>query len=76
MDANEFLLTQEFVATMLGASRSTVSLVAGMLQKSGFIAYHRGRLSILDRHALEAASCECYKAGTEFFRGLGARARA
>jgi DNA-binding IclR family transcriptional regulator len=43
---------------MLGASRSTVGEIAGELQKAGFITYHRGRVTILDRAALEAASCD------------------
>ncbi len=67
MNADEFLLTQEFIAMMLGASRSMVSVIAGELQKAGFITYHRGRVAILDRVALEAASCECYRAGVELF---------
>lgn len=70
MDADEFLLTQEFIAMMLGASRSTVSEVAGELQKAGFITYHRGRVAILDRGALEAASCECYRAGTDLLKAV------
>jgi CRP-like cAMP-binding protein len=74
MDADEFLLTQEFIAMMLGASRSTVSEIAAELQKSGFITYSRGRVSICNREALEAASCECYKMGAELFRDLHAHA--
>jgi CRP-like cAMP-binding protein len=70
MDADEFLLTQEFIAMMLGASRSTVSEVAGELQKAGFITYHRGRVTILDREALEAASCECYQTGSNLLRAV------
>ena len=70
MDADEFLLTQEFIAMMLGASRSTVSEVAGELQKAGFITYHRGRVAILDREALEAASCECYRTGSNMLRAV------
>jgi CRP-like cAMP-binding protein len=70
MDADEFLLTQEFIAMMLGASRSTVSEVAGELQKSGFITYHRGRVAILDREALEAASCECYRTGSNLLKAV------
>lgn len=70
MDADEFLLTQEFIAMMLGASRSTVSEVAGELQKAGFITYHRGRVAILDREALEAASCECYQTGSNLLRAV------
>jgi CRP-like cAMP-binding protein len=74
MDADEFLLTQEFIAMMLGASRSTVSEIAAELQKSGFITYSRGHVSIRDREALEAASCECYKMGAELFKDLHAHA--
>jgi CRP-like cAMP-binding protein len=59
--ADEFQLTQEFLAQMLGVRRPTVTAVAGILQKAGHISYHRGRLTILDRKGLEAASCECYE---------------
>jgi CRP-like cAMP-binding protein len=65
---DEFPLTQEFVAMMLGASRPTVTIVAGTLQKAGLITYHRGRLSIVDRERLESASCECYSAATQMLR--------
>ena len=70
MDADQFRMTQEFVAMMLGASRSTVSMIAAVLQKAGLIAYRRGRMLILDRDALEAASCACYRAGANFIRGI------
>jgi CRP-like cAMP-binding protein len=59
--ADEFPLTQEFLAQMLGVRRPTVSAVAAILQKAGLIAYHRGTLTVLDRKGLEAASCECYR---------------
>jgi CRP-like cAMP-binding protein len=55
-----FPLTQEFIGQMLGVRRPTVSLAAGMLQHAGLIHYVRGRITILDRPGLEAASCECY----------------
>src|ERR1700738_83616 len=58
---DEFQLTQEFLAQMLGVRRPTVSAVAGILQKAGLITYHRGRMTVLDRKGLEAASCECYE---------------
>ncbi len=58
---DEFPLTQEFLAQMLGVRRPTVTAVAGILQKAGLITYHRGKISILDRKGLEAASCECYE---------------
>ncbi len=59
MDGDEFPLTQDFVAMMLGATRPAVTVVAGTLQKAGLITYHRGHLTILDPEGLEAASCEC-----------------
>jgi CRP-like cAMP-binding protein len=58
---DEFQLTQEFLAQMLGVRRPTVSAVAGILQKEGLLTYHRGMMTILDRKGLEAASCECYQ---------------
>ena len=62
MEADEFPLTQEFAAMMLGATRPTVSLVSATLQKAGLITYHRGRVKVLNRRGLEKASCECYRA--------------
>ena len=44
MEATEFPLTQEFVAMMLGATRQTVTVVAGELQKAGLITYQRGKI--------------------------------
>ena len=55
MGTDEFPLTQEFAAMMLGASRPTVTVVAGTLQKAGLITYHRGQITILDR--AEARVC-------------------
>jgi CRP-like cAMP-binding protein len=61
VESDEFPLTQEFLAQMLGVRRASVSQVAAILQKAGLIRYHRGRLRILDRQGLEAGSCECYQ---------------
>jgi CRP-like cAMP-binding protein len=58
--SDEFILSQEFLAMMLGASRPTVTLVALSLQQAGLIRYTHARLTILDRKGLEATSCECY----------------
>src|SRR4030081_3743464 len=66
----EFPPTQEFVAMMLGASRPTVTVVAGILQKAGLITYHRGRVTIVDREKLESASCECYRTATDLLRNV------
>lgn len=58
--ADKLLLTQEVLAQMLGVRRASVTVAAGMLQKAGFIRYSRGVITVLDREALESATCECY----------------
>jgi CRP-like cAMP-binding protein len=70
MESDDFPLTQEFAAMMLGATRPTVSLVAATLQKAGLLTYHRGRVKVLDRRRLEATSCECYRAATNLLRDV------
>jgi len=72
MGTDEFYLTQEFLAQMLGVRRPSVTAVAGILQKAGLLTYRRGNLNILDRKGLEATSCECYRAvSKELERLLG-----
>lgn len=58
--SDEFPLTHEFLSEMLGVRRASVTEVAGSLQREGLIRYGRGRMAVLDRAGLEAASCECY----------------
>lgn len=58
--SDRLLLTQEIMSQMLGVRRASVSVVAGTLQKAGFIRYSRGALTVLDRAGLEASACECY----------------
>ncbi|GAW41470.1 hypothetical protein SH203_01876 [Brevundimonas sp. SH203] len=58
-------LTQEYLASMLGSQRTTVNEAAQGLQKAGAIAYSRGRITVLDRSALERAACECYRRGDD-----------
>jgi CRP-like cAMP-binding protein len=70
MGSDEFPLTQEFVAMMLAASRPTVTVVAGTLQKAGLIKYRHGHVTIVDRESLEAASCECYRAATDLLKAV------
>ncbi|MGY1634361.1 Crp/Fnr family transcriptional regulator [Geodermatophilus sp. SYSU D01186] len=70
--ADEFLLTQEFLAQMLGVRRGTVSLTAGVLQQAGLIRYTRGRITVLDAERLHEAACECYDiVHREFRRTVG-----
>lgn len=64
---DEFELTQEFMANMLGVRRAGVSEIANTLQEQGLIQYHRGRIRILDRKALEELVCECYLVVREKF---------
>jgi CRP-like cAMP-binding protein len=56
-----FHLTHEFLASMLGVHRPTVTIAAGVLQQAGLVEYHRGRVEIRDREGLERAACECYR---------------
>jgi CRP-like cAMP-binding protein len=55
-----FKLSQEFLADMLGSTRPTVSLAAGLLKQEGLIQYTRGVIHILDMEGLEKRACECY----------------
>ena len=60
VEGDTLLLTQEYLATMLGVRRSTVTLVAKRLQEERLIDYRRGRIVIRDRAGLARLSCECY----------------
>jgi CRP-like cAMP-binding protein len=74
MQSDEFLLTQEFLAMMLGVQRTGVTAAASAVQREGLIRYRRGNVTILDRRGLERRSCECYGVSKrEFDRLLGGR---
>ena len=60
-DSDDMPLTQEFLGQMLGVRRSSVSVVAGTLQKAGFIKYSRGHVRLLDVAQIESGACECYE---------------
>jgi CRP-like cAMP-binding protein len=62
--------TQEFLAMMLGAQRTTVTAVAGGLQERRLIEYKRGHVKIIKREALEAAACDCYQITKQLYANL------
>ena len=70
VDSDTFPITHDFLASMLGVRRPSVTVAAGMLQQAGFIRYSRGRMTILDREGLEASACECYRIVRAQFDGL------
>lgn len=61
LDGNELVMTHELIAQVLGVRREGVTEAAFNLQAAGVIRYARGHISVLDRHALEQRSCECYR---------------
>ncbi len=65
--SDEFPLTHEFLAIMLGVRRASVTVTARGLQQQGFISYKHGRVTMLDRSGLEQAACECYQAIRDAF---------
>lgn len=70
----QFPLTHEFMAQMLGVRRATVTETAGALQRAKLISYSRGKITVRDRRGLERAACECYRiVRDEFDRLLGPR---
>ena len=60
VDSGMLPITHDFIATMMGTDRSTVSVSAAVLQKKGIIEYVRGAVKIVNRRKLEKSSCECY----------------
>ena len=66
--SNEFPMTHEFLAHMLGVRRGGVTGAASALKNRGLIDYHRGKIRILDAKKLAAASCSCYQAVKAAFR--------
>lgn len=59
-EGEKLTYTHEFLARIMGANRTSVTLAAQSLQNQGLITYRRGMMQVLDRAGLEAASCECY----------------
>jgi CRP-like cAMP-binding protein len=70
MARDDFPLSQESLARMLGVRRATVTLAAGALHRAGFIDYEYTRIVVRNRAGLEANSCECYTTVKEYFARL------
>jgi CRP-like cAMP-binding protein len=68
--SDNFRVTHEFLAYMLGVRRVGITMAAGALQRSGLIEYRRGELTVLDRSGLEAAACGCYAADRQAYADL------
>jgi CRP-like cAMP-binding protein len=71
VDSESLPITHDFLATMLGTDRPSVSLAAGALQKKKLIEYTRGAVKILNRKKLELAACECYGITQQYNGELG-----
>jgi CRP-like cAMP-binding protein len=71
VDSPTLVITHDFLATMLGTDRPTVSLAAADLQKRKIIDYTRGAVQILNRAKLEGCSCECYGVIRQYNREIG-----
>jgi CRP-like cAMP-binding protein len=71
VDSGSLPITHDFLATMLGTDRPSVSLAAGVLQRKGFIEYTRGAVKIVNRKKLEASACECYGVIRQYDGELG-----
>ena len=71
---DQFEVTQQVLAEMLGVRRATVSVAAAEMQRQGMIRYSRGRLTIVRREELETVSCGCYRVVHSTFSRLFAGA--
>jgi CRP-like cAMP-binding protein len=71
VDSGSLPITHDFLATMLGTDRSTVSLAASVLQSKEIIQYTRGAVKIVNRNKLEGSACECYGVIRQYDGELG-----
>jgi CRP-like cAMP-binding protein len=70
IDGNKITVTHELLALMLCVYRPSITIVVGVLQKAGIISTNPGAITVVDRHALAATACGCYKIISERFRSL------
>jgi CRP-like cAMP-binding protein len=73
VDSGVLPITHDFIATMMGTDRSTVSLAATAMQEKGIIEYARGTVKIVNRRKLEKSACECYGVIQQFENDIGLR---
>jgi len=71
VDSQSLPITHDFLATMLGTDRPSVSVAAGVLQKKKVIEYTRGAVKIVNRKKLEDSACECYEITQQYNGVLG-----
>jgi len=71
VDSALLTITHDFLATMLGTNRSSVTLAAGILQRKKLIEYTRGAVTIVNRKRLEDSACECYRITQQYNGQLG-----
>ena len=71
VDSGSLPITHDFLATMLGTDRPSVSLAAGVMQRKGLIEYTRGAVKIVNRKKLEDSACECYGVIRQYDGELG-----
>ena len=71
VESEILVITHDFLATMLGTDRPSVSLAAGILMKKKIIEYTRGVVQIMNRKKLEACACECYDVIQQYNHEIG-----
>ncbi len=70
LPTNEFTMTQELIASMIGVRRESITETAVVLQREGLIKCRRGHITVLDRPGLESGACECYNVVKKEFHRL------
>jgi Mn-dependent DtxR family transcriptional regulator len=70
VQGDDFPLTHEFLAFMLGVRRAGVTVAMRALHDRGLVRYTRGKVTVVDRVGLEGASCECYRLVQAHFERL------
>ena len=72
VDRDRFAVTHDFLATLMGTTRPTITLVMQMFEKAGVVSMQRGAITVVDRAGLEKMSCECYGIIRQHYEEVGA----